>query len=114
MTLSALCGKVTSMRFRRRSPEAKEARRIWEQINELPEEAGLPEQWCYCPHCGMWAWRWPPHGLGEPCPVPIGAAESFALKTDAERMAALRAGVQMEQVSQAFSKFFESQEEDAE
>lgn len=100
MGLSGYLGKVTSVRFRRLSPEAKETRRLAKEINAEPDAMGLPVQWCFCHHCGAWGWRWPPHGLNEPCPVISNAAESFGLKTDAERMNAVRTGLHLEQASQ--------------
>lgn len=107
VTLSGLLGKVTLVRFRRLSPDAKEALRLWKQVNELPEAVGLPKQWCFCHHCGAWGWRWPPHGLNDPCPIFAGAAESFGLKTDAERMTALRSGAHLEQASKLLQVFMQ-------
>jgi hypothetical protein len=104
MMPSWFAGKVTSVRFRRLSPEAKEVRKSAQAINAEPDALGLPMQWCFCHHCGAWGWRWPPHGIDKPCPVLAQSAEAFGLKTDAERMTAVRTGLHLEEVSKLMTQ----------
>lgn len=105
MTLSGLLGKVTSVRFRRLSSEAREFKRLWKLNDEFPSSVSLPGQWIACLHCGAQTWRWPPHGLNNPCPLVAGAVEALGLKTDAERMMALRSGIHIEQASRVLEEF---------
>jgi hypothetical protein len=59
----------------------------------------LPEQWVVCPTCGAQAWVFPPHGLADPCPIIVQGMEQLGMKFDAERMAAIRAGVGIEEMA---------------
>lgn len=69
----------------------------WRELNETANDVRLPRRWVACPICGEHAWRFPPHML-DPCPLAVHAAEAQGLKFDAERMAAVRAGVHLEEL----------------
>jgi hypothetical protein len=83
-------------------------------MNDVGDQLGAPRIWVVCPHCGAQDWRVPPHGIGEPCPLVKSLSDSFGLKFDAERMATLRSGHQMEQVSRLFEQQFLQPEEEEE
>jgi hypothetical protein len=61
---------------------------------------GVPEQWIVCPACSAQSWVLPPHGL-DPCPLVVQGMEQLGLKFDAERMAAIRTGVSVEEMTRA-------------
>jgi len=64
----------------------------------IARSSKVPRAWVVCPSCGEQGWVLPPHGI-DPCPLVIQAAQDLGLKFDAERMAAVRAGVSMEETS---------------
>ena len=66
--------------------------------NVIARSSKVPRAWVVCPSCGEQGWVLPPHGI-DPCPLVIQAAQDLGLKFDAERMAAVRAGVSMEETS---------------
>ena len=74
--------------------------RPWMELDSMADVMGIPEEWLICPMCAEFSWRIPPHGFN-PCPIAVGMAESAGLKLDAERMTAVRAGVQFEEMSKA-------------
>src|SRR3990172_10986506 len=68
------------------------------QRNAMAREWDLPRQWVICPNCGEQDWVLPPHGL-EQCPLLIQMAEQMGLKIDAERMMAVRTGINIEEMT---------------
>lgn len=68
--------------------------------NAMAEEWGLTKQWIVCPHCGAQTWVLPPHGH-DPCPLVLETVEQLGMKFDAERMAAVRTGVGIEEIARA-------------
>jgi len=62
---------------------------------------GIPAQWIVCPSCGAQSWVFPPHGLAEPCPLIVEGMEQLGMKFDAERNAAIRTGVGIEEIARA-------------
>lgn len=80
----------------------------WRQSDKTADKLGLPPEWVLCPICGQQSWRFPPHSL-DPCPLAIQVAEAQGLKFDAERMTALRTGVNLEQSMQMMQRFIEEQ-----
>jgi hypothetical protein len=90
----------------------EEAMREWDLVNQAADELGVPEQWVVCPLCGKQAWRLPPHGYAEPCPIVVDMAEAAGLKFDAERNAMIRVGQQMEQMGETVRKHLDPDEED--
>ena len=70
----------------------------WRDWDTCAEELGLPKEWRVCAHCGEQSWRFPPHLLN-PCPFVVEMAEAAGMKMDAERMQAVRAGVNIEAIT---------------
>ena len=83
----------------------------WEAWDALGDELSLPRQWVACPNCGQQGWRIPPHAF-EPCPLVVQTAEAAGMKFDADRMAALRLGVQAEELTKLFKAQFTEEEEE--
>lgn len=94
--------------IRMRAYERARLRRDWRPIKMLSDEAGIPDGWVECSHCGAWGWRWPPHGMDEACPLVAGVYEAMAAKTDAERMMAVRGGIQMDSMREIMEEHFRS------
>lgn len=78
----------------------------WIELDSMADLAELPREWLTCPVCAEFFWRFPPHGFN-PCPVAVGMAEAAGLKLDAERMAAVKAGVHLEDMSKAVRQYIE-------
>lgn len=70
-------------------------------MSRLGERSGLPRQWIYCPICGAYSWVMPPHGL-DPCPVAVANRENL----DAQRMAHIRSGVSMTDMTTMLREMF--------
>lgn len=81
------------------------------EFNQLGDDVGWPRAWVVCPHCGKQSWRVPPHGV-EPCPIVAQTAEQLGMRFDAERMAAVRSGVHLEEATRALREYFGNTEED--
>jgi len=73
---------------------------IFTRLTEVARLSGLPAEWRVCDSCGEQSWVLPPH-VG-PCPLNVAAAEQFGMKLDAERMAAIRSGVSIDEMSKQF------------
>jgi hypothetical protein len=72
--------------------------RHFRERNQMAQEWELQMRWIVCPSCGAQAWVLPPHGL-DSCPLAIQAMEQLGLKFDAERMAAIRTGIGVEEIA---------------
>jgi hypothetical protein len=70
----------------------------YRDLNAMAIEWDLPQAWVVCPHCGEQAWVMPPHGM-EPCPLIVQTAEQLGTRIDAERMMAVRTGINIEEMS---------------
>lgn len=81
------------------------------ELSEFADEHGLPKQWIVCPSCQRQAWVVPPHGF-EPCPLVLEMAQQLGLKLDAERMAAIRTGIGVEEIARAARELGEEASED--
>jgi hypothetical protein len=81
----------------------------YRERNNMAREWGLPRQWVVCASCGEQDWVLPPHGL-EPCPLVIQMTEQVGLKIDAERMASVRVGVGMEEVTREMRRLMGEEE----
>ena len=68
------------------------------QRTSIAHSAGLPLEWKACACCNETSWVFPPHG-SQPCPLVVQIAEQLGLKFDAERMQAVRTGVNMEEIA---------------
>ena len=90
-----------------------EATAEWSQSMQLADELGLPNEWRVCTHCGEQSWRLAPH-MFDPCPFVVEMAETAGLKFDAERMTAIRAGMQMEQMTKIFLENYAEGEDEEE
>lgn len=84
----------------RRPPDEKPWRDLWEKENRLADALSLPRVLVTCDYCHATAWRMPPHGLGEPCPLFKQYLEDFGLQMDTQRNLALRGQNQAEQMLQ--------------
>ncbi len=84
----------------------------WAALDDLADNFALPRAWVVCAHCGAMSWRLPPHEIGQPCPYVAGMAEVTGLKFDAERSTAVRAGVQIEEMTRALRQMVEPEEEE--
>jgi hypothetical protein len=102
-----ISGIFSWVRFRRQRDPA------WQAMDDIANTCGLPRIWLCCPHCGAQSWRLPPH-VFEPCPLVIEMAQSEGLKIDAERMTAVRAGVQIETVLKAMQEALSEDEDEDE
>jgi hypothetical protein len=69
-------------------------------VNQLADIAGMPKEYIECSFCGAQDWRYPPHGLSEPCPLVVDMFSSMGMKVDADRMLAVRSGLQMETIQE--------------
>jgi hypothetical protein len=78
----------------------------WLELDSMADLADLPREWLICPSCSEFGWRFPPHSF-KPCPLVVGMAESAGLKFDAERMAAVRAGVHLEDMGKAMREYLD-------
>ena len=80
----------------------------WLELESTADLADLPREWLICPSCSQFGWRFPPHSF-QSCPLVVSMAEAAGLKFDAERMAAVKAGVQFEDISSAMRRYLEEQ-----
>lgn len=76
----------------------------------MAEEWDIPKQWIVCPTCGAQTWVLPPHAH-EPCPLVLETMQQFGLKLDAERMAAIRTGIGVEEIARAARELGEDKSE---
>lgn len=74
--------------------------------NAIARTSRLPRAWIICPSCGEQSWVLPPHGL-EACPLVVQAAEQVGLKFDAERMMAVRTGVNIEEMTKEMRRLID-------
>lgn len=72
----------------------------YREKNEMAKEWKLPKQWIICPSCGQQSWVLPPHGH-DACPLVLETVQQLGLKLDAERMAAIRTGLGVEEIARA-------------
>lgn len=92
-------GHARGMRLRRQlRPTLAPLTEYHRERNVMARKWRLPRKWIVCPACGEQSWVLPPHGL-EPCPLTVQIAEQMGLKFDAERMMAVRTGVNFEEVA---------------
>lgn len=87
---------------------------LWEQIVATADLLGLPDQWVLCPMCGSQSWRFPPHGIGEPCPIAKEMMDAAGMKLEAERSTAIRLGVGMEEAMKQVRRSFGEEDDDDE
>lgn len=81
-----------------------------ESLNNMARKLGLPKVMYICEHCGGSGWRYPPH-LFEPCPIMLAISESAGLKLDAERSATIKAGIQMEKITEMMNRLYGEESE---
>lgn len=82
-----------------------------DEMNRCARAFGLPRQWIVCPLCGEQSWVFPPHLLS-PCPFVVESAELIGHKLDAERMMAVRTGVNIEEMTKTMRKALGLEDED--
>lgn len=83
---------------RERARQTLRYRRLWQTERLLADAAGMPDEYVKCEFCGGQAWRFPPHGLEQPCPYVVQVFEAQGMKMEADRMLSVRSGVHMEEL----------------
>ena len=86
------------------------ARNEQENLNHMARTLGLPKVMYTCEHCGAAGWRYPPH-LFEPCPIVLTISESEGLRLDAERSSTIKAGIQMEKITEMMNRLYGEESE---
>jgi glyoxylase-like metal-dependent hydrolase (beta-lactamase superfamily II) len=82
---------------------------FWESTKDALE-SGLPRMWIVCQFCGAHTWIFPPHGIGDPCPLIKDHYDSIGAKMTTEQNQAILSGQQMEAMAKAMRRQFGMEE----